>query len=154
MFTAARSLEWPHGGTLIPSLLMHAGRRGDFLGQASLGWEQLHLLPGEASREMSLSLGFRDDAPKRDQELVQGTVQILVEAPVIEVRNERGRVPSPKYFPAPCNADLAAKGKNLVSGKKHLCHSCLTVVRGWRTSCPTSGFDVSPPCTANVPGQA
>ena len=68
---------------------MRAGRRGDFLGQASLGWEQLNLLPGEASREISLTLGFRDDAPKRDQELVQGTVQLLVEVPVIEVRSER-----------------------------------------------------------------
>lgn len=68
---------------------MHSGRRGDFLGQVSLGWEQLGLLPGEASREMSLTLGFRDDAPKRDQELVQGTVQVLVEAPVVEVRDQR-----------------------------------------------------------------
>lgn len=84
-----RDLEWPLCGTLIPSLSMHAGRRGDFLGQASLGWEQLELLPGEASREMSLTLGFRDDAPKRDQELVQGTVQVLVEAPVTEVRSAR-----------------------------------------------------------------
>lgn len=64
---------------------MRAGKRGDFLGQASLTWRDLHLLPGEASRELNLTLGFRDDAPKRDQELVQGTVQLLVEAAVAEV---------------------------------------------------------------------
>lgn len=69
--------------------VVRAGKRGDFLGQASLGWADLELLPGEASRELNLTLGYRDGVPKRDQELVQGTVQMLVEAPVIEVRGER-----------------------------------------------------------------
>lgn len=69
---------------------VHAGKCGDFLGQASLGWADLELLPGEASRELSLTLGYRDGVPKRDQELVQGTIQMLVEAPVIEVRGAGG----------------------------------------------------------------
>lgn len=62
------------------------GKRGDFLGQASLGWEDLDLRSGETSRELNLKLGFRDGVPRRDQELVQGTTKLLLEAPVIEVR--------------------------------------------------------------------
>ncbi|CAM9193761.1 unnamed protein product [Scytosiphon promiscuus] len=62
------------------------GKRGDFLGQASLRWEDLHLPPGEASHELDLKLGFRDGVPRRDQELVQGTIKLLVEAPVIEAK--------------------------------------------------------------------
>eukprot|EP00752_Nemacystus_decipiens_P007665 g6853.t1 len=63
-----------------------SSKRGDFLGQASVGWAGLELLPGEASRELNLTLGYRDDVPKRDQELVQGTIQMLVEAPVVEAK--------------------------------------------------------------------
>lgn len=74
--------------------IARAGKRGDFLGQASLGWTDLDLLPGEASRELNLTLGYRDGVPKRDQELVRGTIQMLVEAPVIEVR---GRVRGYSY---------------------------------------------------------
>lgn len=81
---------------------VRAGRRGDFLGQASLGWADLELLPGEDSRELNLTLGYRDGAPKRDQELVQGTIKMLVEAPVIKVRGGRRATDNlviAKYYP-------------------------------------------------------
>lgn len=61
------------------------GKQGDFLGQASLGWQDLDVLPGEASRELNLTLGVREGVLARDQSLVQGTLNLLVEAPVIEV---------------------------------------------------------------------
>lgn len=61
------------------------GKRGDFLGQVSLGWKHLHLNPGETSREIDLTLGLRDGVPARDQGFVQGTIKMLVERPAVEV---------------------------------------------------------------------
>lgn len=62
------------------------GKQGDFLGQASLGWQDLDLLPGEACREIDLPLGPQDGVTARHSGLVQGSIQLLVAAPVVEVR--------------------------------------------------------------------
>lgn len=64
---------------------MRTGKQGDFLGQVSLGWKDFHLDPGEASRELDLTLGLRDGVPARDQGFVQGAIKLLVERPVVEV---------------------------------------------------------------------
>lgn len=51
-----------------------------------MGWKHLDLNPGETSREIDLTLGLRDGVPARDQGFVQGTIKLLVERPVVEVR--------------------------------------------------------------------
>lgn len=51
-----------------------------------LGWGDLDLASGEASRKLNLNLGLRDGVPARSQPLVQGSLQLLLEAPVLKVR--------------------------------------------------------------------
>lgn len=67
-----------------------SGKQGDFLGQVVLGWQDLDLVSDEGGRELDLPLGVRPEVSAREQGLVQGTIQLLVEAPKPEVCLGRG----------------------------------------------------------------
>ncbi|CAM9268105.1 unnamed protein product, partial [Discosporangium mesarthrocarpum] len=56
------------------------GKRGDFLGQAMLGPDEINLPEGELRRELQLELKPRPGVPLTSQHLVQGTLRLAMEA--------------------------------------------------------------------------
>lgn len=81
-------------GIVFLSIPYRSGKQGNFLGQVALGWGDLDPHPCEFGRDLDLPLKIRDGGQARDQQLVQGTIQLRVEPlPVFEVYGweERGK---------------------------------------------------------------
>lgn len=79
LFSDANNVEWDMGIVFL-FLPNRSGMQGNFLGQVALGWDDLDLHPCDSGRDLDLGLKSRDGGRARDEQPVQGTIQLRLES--------------------------------------------------------------------------